>query len=665
MVLEAESDLHGGDADKVIYRWFKDDIVTPIQEGNNRVLNVSESGDYKLETLNYGLCGDITAPVTVVINDLDPSIDETADPVLVCVDSEHTLIAVETDLTYTYIWYRELVGSGSQEELQNSNSPSYIIKGVSADVGEWDYTLRVISPECDKISDAINVVIPVTPIAEISPDVDQTVCADVILKSVGVNTGSNITYKWFKDGSEISSATDVEYTVTEQGDYFFKVYNYDVCESISKTINISFVDFEHGIVEGDIIKECEEAGQFLQLTSINTDTKYTYKWFKGTQEVGNTMVLDIERLKENGGLYTLEVTEGSCSKMSDPIDVVILPTPVSLITDSPSEYCDGDSFTISSKENNTDYDYAWFYNDVEITSSTSGGLFENFDTPTLIGVMDNSTVGDYQVMVSVGNCGGSISPKVNMGMHDKFNIYVDAYPGTVLCPNGSINLTVTASVNISKYTWLKNGSAISGEDESNFDATSPGTYVVVLESEVTGCSQPSDEIVISPAPNMGVVEDVIYVNNGETAIFEGFGGDSYKWFDDNGNLLQDGGVTFEVKVDDNTSYELEVSNEYCTSDLIKLLVVVKGITADDIQNMMTPNGDGFNDVWKLPSGFVSDGDEVVILNRQGSIVYRSNNYRDDWGGTLNDGPALPAATYYYVIRRKGKEPIMGSVMIFR
>jgi gliding motility-associated-like protein len=664
VVLEADSDLKGADPSRVIYKWYKDADLTPVQEGINPALNVYDSGDYKLETLNYGLCGDISAPVTVVINDLDPSIDESANPVLVCVNAEHTLTAVESDPTYTYIWFRELVGSGVVEEVQNSNSPTYIIKGTSANVGEWDYSLRVISPECDKISTPISVIVPASPIADISPDVDQTVCSEIILKSVGINPGANITYQWFKNGSEIASATSTEYTVTTDGDYFFKVYNYDVCESTSKTVNISFVDFEHGIAEGDVVKECEEAGQFLQLTSINTDPKYTYKWLKGTQEVGNTMVLDIERLESNSGQYTLQVSEGVCMKESDPVDVMILATPVSVITSAPSKYCEGDSFQINSKETDGNYDYVWFYNDVEITSTTSGGLFENFDTPTLTVTMDNATVGDYQVKVSVGNCGGSKSPKVHMSMYDKFNTYVDVYPGTMLCENGTITLTVTASEKISKYTWFKNGKEISGATESNYEVTSIGTYVVVLEPEVGGCPQSADEVVVTSAPDMGVVEDVIYVRKGETATFEAFGGDKYMWLDEDGNVLQNGGDTFDVESEENASYQVKISNAYC-SKTIKLQVISTDLTSDDIQNIMTPNGDGFNDTWKLPTGFVSSGDEVIILNRQGSIVYKSSNYNDDWAGTMNDGPALPSATYYYVIKRKGKEPIMGSITIFR
>ena len=61
----------------------------------------------------------------------------------------------------------------------------------------------------------------------------------------------------------------------------------------------------------------------------------------------------------------------------------------------------------------------------------------------------------------------------------------------------------------------------------------------------------------------------------------------------------------------------------------------------------TPNGDGINDLW-----VVSDGTcamlKVNVYNRWGGLVYHSDNYLNDWGGTYKGSP-LPDGTYYYVI----------------
>ncbi|WP_194777857.1 DUF7507 domain-containing protein, partial [Pararhodonellum marinum] len=65
----------------------------------------------------------------------------------------------------------------------------------------------------------------------------------------------------------------------------------------------------------------------------------------------------------------------------------------------------------------------------------------------------------------------------------------------------------------------------------------------------------------------------------------------------------------------------------------------------DIPSVFTPNGDGVNDTWDI-SGLTDEFPEnsVVIVNRWGSEVFKSNNYRNDWGGEN-----LIEGTYFYRI----------------
>jgi gliding motility-associated-like protein len=59
-----------------------------------------------------------------------------------------------------------------------------------------------------------------------------------------------------------------------------------------------------------------------------------------------------------------------------------------------------------------------------------------------------------------------------------------------------------------------------------------------------------------------------------------------------------------------------------------------------IPNVITANGDGLNDQFKLPDELV--GSRLIILNRWGSQVYSNDAYKNDWsGGDLTTG------VYYY------------------
>jgi gliding motility-associated-like protein len=77
-------------------------------------------------------------------------------------------------------------------------------------------------------------------------------------------------------------------------------------------------------------------------------------------------------------------------------------------------------------------------------------------------------------------------------------------------------------------------------------------------------------------------------------------------------------------------------------------VVLKVISSDlDIPNIITPNNDGKNDVFKIGGLESYPGSQLLIFNRWGNEVYRADNYKNDW-----NGGGLAQATYYYILNRK-------------
>jgi gliding motility-associated-like protein len=97
-------------------------------------------------------------------------------------------------------------------------------------------------------------------------------------------------------------------------------------------------------------------------------------------------------------------------------------------------------------------------------------------------------------------------------------------------------------------------------------------------------------------------------------------------------------------------------------------VLVEIIRLIEPPNTFTPNGDGYNDTWDIPSIADYPGAEVTIHDRWGQRVFRSTGYRDPWDGT-NNGKALSVGTYYYHIQLNQLEgrspPYTGFVTIIR
>lgn len=99
---------------------------------------------------------------------------------------------------------------------------------------------------------------------------------------------------------------------------------------------------------------------------------------------------------------------------------------------------------------------------------------------------------------------------------------------------------------------------------------------------------------------------------------------------------------------DEFTYEITDENGRVATAQVYITVTPRPLK---IPNVFTPNGDGKNDVFEIVGIENFDRISIVIVNRWGNEVYRSNTYKNDWnGGNLNE------ATYYYTITTyKGSE----------
>jgi gliding motility-associated-like protein len=69
-----------------------------------------------------------------------------------------------------------------------------------------------------------------------------------------------------------------------------------------------------------------------------------------------------------------------------------------------------------------------------------------------------------------------------------------------------------------------------------------------------------------------------------------------------------------------------------------------------ITKVVTPDGNGINDEWVLTNIEKFSRNEIVIVDRWGSIIYSASGYNNDnvvWRGTRQDGGAVPTGTYFY------------------
>jgi gliding motility-associated-like protein len=145
------------------------------------------------------------------------------------------------------------------------------------------------------------------------------------------------------------------------------------------------------------------------------------------------------------------------------------------------------------------------------------------------------------------------------------------------------------------------------------------------------------------------------------SVTGGAGNNTYAW---NGPA----GVTFNInQANGQTAFDGPVDGVYIVS-VTDLCGTTDADTANytfvgceiTIPNVISPNGDGANDMWHLINLEYHPNTVVQIFNRWGVLVYESSNYQNDWTADgLSDG------TYFYIVVpvREGYGPYHGTVTV--
>ena len=111
-------------------------------------------------------------------------------------------------------------------------------------------------------------------------------------------------------------------------------------------------------------------------------------------------------------------------------------------------------------------------------------------------------------------------------------------------------------------------------------------------------------------------------------------------------------------VEDLFCVTLVLFNEHdCADTVTKCLQIIDDILI--FPNIITPNGDGFNDQFVIPNADKYPNNILQVFNRWGKKVYEQQNYDNQW-----DGGGLSEGTYFYIFRYLDQEH-HGSLTILR
>ncbi|MBL7950372.1 MAG: gliding motility-associated C-terminal domain-containing protein [Flavobacteriales bacterium] len=265
----------------------------------------------------------------------------------------------------------------------------------------------------------------------------------------------------------------------------------------------------------------------------------------------------------------------------------------------------------------------------------------------------NSVGGDVSVSLSGLECVAvpGVDNEISMVvLTGDGNCVLDEFGAASTCEMDSLDFMVTAPglAPLTQY-WVLIAGAV------NDGALTPAQCEFALT-----LSGPGADIV---GVDMSAGPDVA-IGQGESTQLQGIGGPAFDWSPTaglSGNTIPDPIAAPEGT----TNYTLTSEIDGCVFTDDVLVSVVRLVNPP---NTFTPNDDGYNDTWEIPGIADYPGAEVVIHDRWGQVVLRSNGYREPWDGT-NDGRRLSVGTYYYHIQLNQLEgrspPYTGFVTIVR
>jgi gliding motility-associated-like protein len=195
----------------------------------------------------------------------------------------------------------------------------------------------------------------------------------------------------------------------------------------------------------------------------------------------------------------------------------------------------------------------------------------------------------------------------------------------VFCENTSV--TLQSGISGSSYLWS------TGATTQNCAVGSAGTYSVVITTPLNCNLTKNFTVIENTAPEITFIKV-----EGLTAEISISGTGIYEYSLDNIHFQSSPIFNFIVG-GVYTCYVKEIGTN-CGYDFEDFVVI-------DYPKFFTPNGDGFNDYWKINGMHLFPDAKIAIFDRYGQLITVLTTKNPHWDGRLN-GESVPSSDYWFV-----------------
>jgi len=660
------------------YRW--EDPNGEILQG--RIIStLATEGTYSVTVTTLSSC-EATTNTTVIVGQR-PTITAVSNTSLPCMNGQMPVTLVPTVFppgNYTYSWTGPNNFTSSQE-MPVINNLNETDNGV--------YTLVVSQSSCasDPLSTTINITdIPEQPILE--TNLDPCINDEIIITILNPVSGTNVTWQWITPQGIVNTTEPrfviPAFTSDNAGQYSVIQMRNDCNSATSQIVDIRIqseliipiIETIPDVCEGSDItikSEIADGNQFIWFTPTGTSITD-----EPALEISNVSISD-------AGSYSLSIIDGNCvTDTSEAVILNILPIPNSLsfLSDNIMVCADEQSeLTICISEDNPDG------NRLQLLDINSGTTIQETD----------GTCFDISFLLTAGNRTLSLSPIVEINgctsiSTDTIEVVIFESPDSAaevfddeiyVCNNDFISITAENIPQNITLEWQAEDPEInifnSTSSEVSLSNLNEGSNLVFLSSSNGQCENFfTDTIDVVMLSNIEANDDILSLDFESSLIVDVLANDVFSESVQlrllsqpevgtatvaNNRILLNSPNSFVGEV--SLSYEicyLECEATCSTADII--IDIGQNIDCF-VANVITPNGDGYNDLLMVPCLQTNNfpQNSITVFNQWGDELFSAAPYNNDWGGIYN-GKRLPASTYYYILDLgDGSSPIQGFIVL--
>lgn len=454
---------------------------------------------------------------------------------------------------------------------------------------------------------------------------DGTVGLSVLLPASNQPAG-----QWYFNGAAYSSNNFDPGTDTP-GNYIYRLPANGPCPADEAVLSITV---QQGVnyTAGADVHVC--AGTTAQLLGAPASSGTTYSW-SPTSGLSNPSsaqpLVELPSMVNQSSTVTYSVfaDDGVCT-FTDYVNVITEPNPVLDIQET-YNICYGDFLNLTTPG---DADYQWTpVNIFDDANSASPSLQPAADL--YIGVEAESAFG----------CVTSATAQIIVNPLPVLIVNPESLSG---CPPIQLSMTPEIeSTDVEEVVWSVPGLGVFVGDSLDVALQAGGVYDIHAtaispynctrdyhyEEVAEVFPKPVAAFTVSPV-ELTTLEPLATFNNNTNGAIH------YSWtFDDYGNSeLESPEFEFPNERSDNFLVCLEALNIFGCYDTTCRNVYMDAQYAVYAPNAFSPDSDGDNDVWvPVTRGFTNEVYELLVFNRWGDVVFRTQDPREAWTGEHHDG----------------------------